>query len=104
MGALDRYAAIEAQLDGTDVEPAHGHQPTEVHRQVVELLDDLLRFVPAGGAGPGPMLLRTLRAAEPMLLSDLAKVPEEALVDFLHSLGDRFRSIGAPCRTSAESA
>lgn len=96
MGVLDRYAEMDRAVAAQDGRPpAEIVAPTDVHRQVVELLDEMLGMIPSA-TGPAGTLLRTLRAAEPLLLADFAKVPAEALVEFLHGLGDRFKSIGAP--------
>jgi hypothetical protein len=94
---LARYRDLDAQAAEVDgLAPSvlpEAAVPTEVHRQVLALLDELLDLMPAD-AGPAALLLRTLRRAEPMLLADFAQVPPEALVSFLHGLGDRFHAIG----------
>lgn len=66
---------------------------TDVHREVVALLDELLGFVPAD-AGPFGGLTRMLRRLEPALLRDFAKVPPDQVVMFLHQLGHRMLAVG----------
>lgn len=77
-------------------------EPTEVHRQVIALLHDLLSLVKGQDAGPFGGMLRMLQRLEPMLLRDFAEVPEEPIVEFLHQLGRRMLAVGVPTAASRE--
>lgn len=66
---------------------------TDVHREVIALLDELLGFVPAD-AGPFGGLTRMLKRLEPALLRDFSKVPPDQVVLFLHQLGHRMLAVG----------
>lgn len=103
---MARYRELERlspDAVSTPKAPALGRaQPTLVHRQTVELLDELLQIV-ATDTGPFAAFLRMVRKLQPALLTDLAEVPEDRIVYFMHGLGRRMLSIGqAPAPAPVE--
>jgi len=84
LGATPNAGTVEADDDAT-----------EVHRQVIELLNELLGLLNDAPSGPLLTLVRLLKRCEPMLLKDFSKVPPEQITMFLHELGRRMLRVGA---------
>lgn len=90
--SLDGTAqALDAPAGVTALVPRP--QPSLVHRQVVELLDELLGLIGPGDGMTG-RLLKSLRRMEPHLMEDFSTVNEAALVEFMHRLGARMTAVG----------
>lgn len=74
-----------------------------MHDRTIAVLTRMLASVSGNDHGPGGMLLKALKSAQPILLRDFRKVPAEQVVKFTHDLAMELLSIGEP-GTEATSA
>jgi len=98
---LDQFRQLDADSDAMLGITAHAAvalpddpEITDVHRQVVALLDELLGLLGEAPKGPLLTLVRLLRHVEPTLLKDFAKVPPDQIQLFLNELGRKLLSVG----------
>ncbi|HEY2300520.1 MAG TPA: hypothetical protein VGH66_01425 [Acidimicrobiales bacterium] len=90
---LDATGEAMARHPAGVVALAERPQPSLVHRQVVELLDELLSLIGPADGMTGK-LLKSLRRMEPHLMDDFSTVNEAALIEFMHRLGGRMLAVG----------
>jgi hypothetical protein len=75
---------------GEPTEPAP--MPTRAHREVMQLLDELLGLVPAN-SGPMSIVMRSFKTMRPKLMADFARSNPEPVVLWLHQLGRRLSAL-----------
>lgn len=91
---LARYRSIGSEAaEHTPAATLPAPAITPVHREVVNLLDELLGAV-APNAGPYAGMIKTFRRLEPMLLRDFAKSSPDQVQQFARYLGARLSAVG----------
>jgi hypothetical protein len=91
---LARYRTIGAAAEERTRQVTPAPQITSTHREVVELLDELLGMVTSSADGTYAALIRNFRRLEPLLLRDFAKSDPQQVAAFAHFIGNRLLAIG----------
>lgn len=108
MRSADRYRDLDEASDrllGRDVsretsppDPAL----TLVHRQCIDLLDELLLLAPSDAPGPILLFVRTLRRMKPIMVKELPQADPDKLVHAMHYFGAKLNAIGVEPEATVE--